>query len=399
MWQYVVQQIEEKEKVARLAQRLVGLGRDHEQMKLQLIEANTSKLTLEQLLSQSTTDLSTQKETSTTAMNLLSLYQNKINHLADIYEISQKNELKANMKISRLEEDMIRLEALVTSQRLSIDSTKTQANLEIACINDQMKRLQNEIKIYMNQLVDKNACIENLKYSVENQNQQVIQLQSELQCVMNEKMELFSQLSNSKIQLEKVIHTTLVEMDAMKNTCKCRHKSKQMVSNTSSVASTYNSNQSENILRNSMNSEVPWSEESDTNLTNAVTAVSTTIQASPRHHTSPRKAYLLKKPTIFESKRKPSTGRIPSRKVTFEGNDSNASILGGINAASNKVSVVIDSGKNNNRSMVSSKRSVNGSSSAWNASIRKEPSIRKESSMGYDAGLLYLVQEIDGGRI
>jgi len=126
---------EEKEKVERLVQRLVSLGREHDalsdehaQMQQELTNerSHNAEMNLRQEAELAACRNHAKEEVEAGenkvryAMSLVRLYQNKLSHLLEMNRSSSKNASNAEAKLIRMEGNIKQMELLLETQRSTV---------------------------------------------------------------------------------------------------------------------------------------------------------------------------------------------------------------------------------------------------------------------------------------
>lgn len=126
---------EEKEKVERLVQRLVSLGREHDALteehaqtlqELTNERSHNAEMNLRQeaeliaCKEQARLHMENADDKIKYAMSLLRLYQNKINHLLEMNRNSSKAAANADTRLLRVENNLKHMEILLETQRSTV---------------------------------------------------------------------------------------------------------------------------------------------------------------------------------------------------------------------------------------------------------------------------------------
>ena len=214
----------EKDKIARLAQRLISLGREHEQCKARAEETEREC----QRLGEEHCRLQEENKEAVnrihTCYGLIRLYQDKLTDMVDLAEERDRGLAVLQFKCDQFQEDIARQAELVASQRTGLESFKLQSSAEAASNAELVKKLESEKKTIMATTIQKDETIETqrkkiafLESSLALKESAIVNLETSVMRLQGEVDFRAKQQEKEKSAMQEILQKTLSELDTIKS--------------------------------------------------------------------------------------------------------------------------------------------------------------------------------------
>lgn len=216
---------DEKEKIARLAQRLIALGREHEQVKASSVEVEKQ---CEQLredhhrLQEENTESSKRIHT---CYGLIRLYQDKLADMVALLEEKERERAALQTKCAQCEQEIARQSELIASQRSSLESLKSQSSSEAALNAGLVKKLEAEKKAVMATVIQKDETLVTqrkkiafLESSLALKESAIVNLETSVMRLQGEVDFRAKQQETERSTMQEILQKTVSELDAIKAT-------------------------------------------------------------------------------------------------------------------------------------------------------------------------------------
>ena len=280
----------EKEKIARLAQRLISLGREHEQVRLRAedLERQCSSLREESL--RLTGEREETQRRVLTCYGLIRLYQEKLTQMVSVVEDREREVSTLEKKCRQVEEEVVRQADLIASQRNSIHSIETQLSSQSEMNEDHVKRLENEKKVITVMANEKDEKIETqrkriafLESTLAMKESAIVNLETDVMRLRGEVDLRTRQQETEKSAMQEVLQKTLSELDAIKSS----HYTMSASSRTVKAVEERNVDNEQHGFE----VDVPWD------------------AGTPGNNKAVTKTFPLRKPAVVKRQRKRRTGQ------------------------------------------------------------------------------------------